>query len=333
MSRRFIVSAVCLFCWFCAGSIRAVSPEIANARQHGARGQVTLCVVDSTGNPVEDARLSLAFWGSDSSADVVVSEGRTDTNGLVVAAGKTIHSMNYTIAEDGYYKTTGDYWFYPGQGRSVLNGCWQPWSPTNTIVLKEKRNPVGMYAKNVETSIPARDAGVGFDLEVGDWVAPHGKGRESDLLFTYTAEIRDCWTVSNQLLIACSNQQAGLHRTAKHTGSSFLSSYEAPQEGYQERVVLSFERTKDRILGGEGVGGSEYLVFRVRTVVDNKGSIVSAQYGKIYGPIEYGEKDQGVGGLRFTYYLNPTPNDRNLEFDPKQNLFKDLKPMEQVREP
>jgi hypothetical protein len=35
----------------------------------------------------------------------------------------------------------------------------------------------------------------------------------------------------------------------------------------------------------------------------------------------------------FTYYLNPTPNDRNMEFDPKQNLFKDLKPMEEVKDP
>lgn len=37
--------------------------------------------------------------------------------------------------------------------------------------------------------------------------------------------------------------------------------------------------------------------------------------------------------MNFTYCLNPTPNDRNVEFDPKHNLFTDLKPLEQVLEP
>jgi hypothetical protein len=35
----------------------------------------------------------------------------------------------------------------------------------------------------------------------------------------------------------------------------------------------------------------------------------------------------------FTYYLNPMPNDRNVEFDPKRNLFTNLKPEEQVAAP
>lgn len=37
--------------------------------------------------------------------------------------------------------------------------------------------------------------------------------------------------------------------------------------------------------------------------------------------------------LEVSYYLNPTINDRNVEFDPKQNLIKNLKPLEQVKEP
>jgi len=31
--------------------------------------------------------------------------------------------------------------------------------------------------------------------------------------------------------------------------------------------------------------------------------------------------------------MNPTPNDRNVEFDPKKNLFTNLSSLEQVREP
>jgi hypothetical protein len=51
--------------------------------------------------------------------------------------------------------------------------------------------------------------------------------------------------------------------------------------------------------------------FRVRTVMDEKGDVKSAFYGKIYGDF-----------LQFTYYLNPTPNSLNMEFDTHQNLLK-----------
>ena len=37
--------------------------------------------------------------------------------------------------------------------------------------------------------------------------------------------------------------------------------------------------------------------------------------------------------MHFRYYLNPTPKDRNIEFDPKQNLIHNLQSFEQVRQP
>ena len=62
--------------------------------------------------------------------------------------------------------------------------------------------------------------------------------------------------------------------------------------------------------------------FRVRTLLDEHGNVKSALYGKIYGDF-----------MQFAYYLNPTPNDRNVEFDPKQNLLHGLKPTEEVTAP
>jgi hypothetical protein len=62
--------------------------------------------------------------------------------------------------------------------------------------------------------------------------------------------------------------------------------------------------------------------FRVRTVPDQNGNVKSALYGKIYGDF-----------MQFSYYLNPTPSDRNIEFDPKRNLMKTLTPLEAVTEP
>ena len=51
-----------------------------------------------------------------------------------------------------------------------------------------------------------------------------------------------------------------------------------------------------------------------------KGKVVEAFYGKIYGDIAMGWSYQGVSSVSFLYYFNPTPNDRNLEWDRKNNL-------------
>ena len=281
---------------------------------------MTLQIVDSSGKPVERAHISVAFWASDSSADALVSEGQTDTNGCYVAAGKTIHSMNYVIKKDGSYTTTGQYWFYPGAGRTVLDGRWQPWNPTNTVVLKEERNPTAMYAKSVDVPIPAQDVPIPFDFEVGDWVIPRGKGVRADVLFEYHSDIKDFWTGKKELAIACTNRVDGFLIAQKDMWSDFKSAYEAPGDEYQPTVHLILDATKDKILKSEQIQESQYLTFRVRSKLDDKGTLISANYGKIYGPIDYGAGEK-LDRLRFTCYFNPTANDRNIEFDPSRNLL------------
>ena len=75
-------------------------------------------------------------------------------------------------------------------------------------------------------------------------------------------------------------------------------------------------------LGNLGSVDIYNFYFRVRTKLDESGNVVSARYGKIYGDL-----------AQFTYYFNPTPNDRNVEFDLKQNLMTNLKPNEGVSQP
>lgn len=335
MNRCFYIALALLSCLLCAGKSAGASPEVEKARQHGAQGKVTLRVTDSNGNPVESAKLSVAFYSSDSYADVVVSEGQTDTNGLYCAEGRTIGDVSFTISKNGFYRTRSKYLFYRQRGldadkssatsptsreyllyhraeNSVKDGRWQPWNPTITVVLKEKRKPIAMYAKRVDTPVPVRDAPVGYDLDAGDWVEPYGAGKQADVYFTYKANAQDFWTGNYELTIACSNKMDGLLRTEKDMWSEYLSDYDAPHDGYRSLIILSHDITKEKILKKELFGAEEYLMLRVRTVLDDKGNIVSARYGKIYGPIEFGVgKEHHV---RFTYYFNPTANDRNLEF-------------------
>jgi hypothetical protein len=72
--------------------------------------------------------------------------------------------------------------------------------------------------------------------------------------------------------------------------------------------------------------------YRVRTKKDERGHVVSALYGKIEGPIFYEVRSRGAN-IQMKYYLNPTPNDRNMEYDPKRNLLTDIKPVESPSAP
>ena len=72
---------------------------------------------------------------------------------------------------------------------------------------------------------------------------------------------------------------------------------------------------------------------RVRSVLDSQGKVVSALYGKIDGDIRFSPIRSKTCSLMFTYYLNPTANERNLEFDVQRNLLINLKDGEQVNAP
>jgi hypothetical protein len=98
-----------------------------------------------------------------------------------------------------------------------------------------------------------------------------------------------------------------------------MSEHEARNDAkYAKEFHYAAERTDDRIIQDSKLGEREIIVFRVRTEMDQQGRIVNAQYGKIYGPFKFAQGPKKL--VDFTYYFNPTPNDRNLEFDGEHNL-------------
>ena len=95
----------------------------------------------------------------------------------------------------------------------------------------------------------------------------------------------------------------------KSEGSWYISAYEAPLDGYTN-VITIYERIRG--MKAESNDDGHYLYyFRIRTQTNELGQVTNAFYGKIYGRLNG----------NFTYYLNPTPNDRNIEFDLNRNLF------------
>jgi len=109
----------------------------------------------------------------------------------------------------------------------------------------------------------------------------------------------------------------------------------ASEVGYQPK--LEAHRLWVNIPGGQKqdintANENQAYFFRVRTVKQGD-KIVSALYGKIKGGVRAGGDASGHGFAEFLYYLNPTPLDRNMEFDLKKDLFKNLSNDAQPRDP
>lgn len=90
---------------------------------------------------------------------------------------------------------------------------------------------------------------------------------------------------------------------------------------------LSFSAQMQNTWLGYDFEAADYL--RTRVKLDDKGNVVSANSAKIMGDFRI----MATGLLSFTYYFNPTPNDRNLEFAPKKNLFPANFPGANVNDP
>jgi hypothetical protein len=171
---------------------------------------------------------------------------------------------------------------------------------------------------------------MGFDLKIGDWVAPYGMGSQTDIIFTLLhRQIISRNEFDCTLKVSFPNKGDGIcvAPSEEFAGSGFRTSRTAAESGYESELTLRYQKT---ILATNVFG---YFV-RVETSLDENGNIKSALYGKIDGNIKlYAGTIKPHSGMGFDYYLNPTPNDRNLEFDPKRNLSQNLKIDEGVKEP
>lgn len=76
---------------------------------------------------------------------------------------------------------------------------------------------------------------------------------------------------------------------------------------YISKLLNMFMIAKGTVVRDIEMPEDKYMVFRTRTKVDNKGELVSANYGLIFEKSGYGIK------LNMRTAFNPIPNDTNLE--------------------
>lgn len=288
-----------------------------------SNAKLTAKIIDENGAAIQGAHVTLGFSGAKQGDGGGMfnfgKDGFTDSNGFFSGSAGTLPYVGVVADKTGYYRSIQKYEF---KSSSLLLNRWEPWNPTIEVLLKKKRNPVAMYMKGTDDlKVPVFDKSIksiGYDLEKGAMVAPYGSGVVSDFVFTFHANDRAYSDYECNFTLTFSNEHDGIQEYLFDSKNQSLYKwpFEAPESGYVGN--LSKEKS---MIPGRGYKSNEkdnvHYLFRVRTKVDKDGKVVGGLYGKIGKEFEFDPK----GAIFFGYYLNPDGT-RNLEEDPKKNLFK-----------
>jgi hypothetical protein len=319
----------------CFGALLGIAAVGVRKQLELPKVAVTAQVVDEQGAPIAGAMVKFVFGEAHNANAIVRVEGMTDGEGKFTGEGYSDGSFGATIVKDGYYRSG----ITVPELTDIVNGKSQ--AVLGRSILRHIGKPVALYAKRVKTEAPVLDQACGYDLEKGDWVSPWGTGEKSDLTFLVHRDYKDWFNFAVEAEMTFAQPHDGLLRMQSPSyahNSVFHWERTAPEIGYlaphhirfinhdprsNQPPEKTFDTTKEREIG---------YFLRVRTLEEN-GRIISANYGKITGDIAIDPRDAKTCTISFTYYLNPTPLDRNLEWDTTKNLFRSLKQEETPNEP
>ena len=273
-------------------------------KQGMLRGErFTVIVVDENGLPLHGAYISPYGLGR--------NIGFTNENGIYIGKKPTGYKIDLDVEMDGYYK-------FAGWERSLERVVNDNKKETLKVVMIKRINPVPMLRKEVRFKIPSWDETkkfypressswgpkqplffhpitFGFDFEEGDWTEPYGKGKITDMTVKFSTEGASLeFTNPNDGMFPYEKKDQG-HVLPVFNDVGFPR--QAPGTGYTNNVIWKNQPKT-----------TTYWVFRVRTQVNEDGSVMSANYGWTLGYMTLYPRQ-----LIFQYYYNPDSYSRSLE--------------------
>lgn len=279
--------------------------------------KVTIIVVDEEGKAIKDAKVVIAF--DDDNGKEIPIKGSTDENGFFSGSASVSGHMGGHVTKNGFYKSYFTHNFYIKK-----LGVWQPWNKEITVMLRHKLNPVPMYVKNRVIEIPEVGKEIGFDLMKFDWVIPYGQGTQVDFIFRIDRNYTNVDNFDVTMTLTFSNKYDGIQLIKDDRGgiysegSVYRLPRNAPEMGYQKKLVKRITRGNGEFNNDKAQDNN--YIFRIRSEVNEDGTLKRSMYGKIRGDILLSPRTSKTSKIDMYYYLNPDYT-RNLEFNPDRNLF------------
>jgi 5-hydroxyisourate hydrolase-like protein (transthyretin family) len=310
-----------------------------------------LVLDDKTGKPVENVEVTATFtmqtkWHQvNTGAPPNIIDCVTDRNGRCKASARTdVGRAGCYIGKPpaGYYNPLG------GGGYTFTNknffGVWQPDNLVVTLRLQRVEHPLPLFVKSVgdytfssgkeDLFTKGTNDVLEFDMKMGDWLPPVGNGKIADVRFTRLPPedlglggdtiIGFRKRFRNAVAVHFPGADNGLVEVKTRLDDG-LKIRRAPESGYGSDYVAWLSRGKD-YQPQTSYEPKRCFCFRIRTRRNEKGEIVDAHYGKIYGDIHIVSKNIPkyipIVSVQFLYYLNLNNLDRNLEWN-QTNLCED----------
>ena len=281
--------------------------------------EIDFTVVDDDGHPVADSRIRLTsryIRGGETVRDNY--EIYTDESGVAKFRRRTAADLFIGARKEGYYVTSLGSIGRGGYG--IDPASKEPISKSIKMTLRKIQNPIAMYGYGWSFPLPEENREIGFDLLGGDWVRPYGTGRTADFSVVFSRERLGGFDFRSTTKILFPNPGDGyLVSKSVYPESQFKTPREADAEGYQSELTIERNRIDDEYQW-ETQATAPVMILRTRTEYSDDGSIESAHYSILPSGIEPIGQLAEKPAVRFHYWFNPTPNDRNLEFDPERNL-------------
>ena len=279
------------------------------------RARIGALVLDeATGEPIKDVDVTATFsmmtkWHQINGGAVPnIVELKTDAKGRCTASATTDAGRAGCYIQDppgGYYRPLrGDGYDFT---RKNLFGVWQPDNLVVTLRLQRVEHPLPLFVKHVgaydygmsiggnsrEDLFSKGNGVLQFDFMKGEWLPPVGNGETADVEFRRLPHedlgegvngagvkgrsYRDSMSVKflgegNGLMEMKTLRDAGLKIRM------------APAEGFSQDFVCWHTKGKD-LQPIDSFNKDRCFCFRIRTRKNDKGEIVEAYYGKIYGDI------------------------------------------------
>jgi hypothetical protein len=272
-----------------------------------------------TGMPISNAVINVTFieredpWGN-GVGKVDRQKKPVDKNGLATFSGDSVgNGCGGSVDADGYYQSTKGMTY---SRKNIALNRWEPWSPTIKVKMRKIKNPTPMiFHRMLRNKVPIKNGHIGFDLEATDWVKPYGQGLISDLVFTLTTVTEPKQGLEYSLTFTNPMDGVQEYTPPQDMRSSYIFPYEAPTNGYSASL------NKYRLLyypvipnyPANNLKDNINYIFRVRTVVDENGQIIEANYGRIQGEVVLSDTPL----IDMQYWFNPDPHSRSLESNKK----------------
>ena len=300
----------------CAAVSRTEAGDVKSTMlKKGLPAKLTVNVKDQDGRPVSDAEVMFCFvrYNIEEPNTVIV---KTGANGTATGEANANRCVVLHLTKEGYYSSFVEYGLW-GSGKGYETGRWEPWNPTLDITMYPKINRRqapkfrSCYYEHLEQNVA-----YGFDMLEKDIVPPGRKEETADFQFKGNQMGSMKIYFTNSLDVIFQNNGDGVIKMKKHEDSEFKFTYLAPETGYMQRLQLyeDFSPQRPEGKGEPFLSDKEYLIFRISRIDEKSG-----ETKRYYGIITRLSGTADLAGKRdfeIAYYLNPDPEDRNIEYGP-----------------